>query len=665
MRPHSLRSSLITTLAMAALVPLFAQEYATVRHVDGDAQVLGNRDTQSQQLTINTPLMDGDTVWTGSSGRLDIFLQDGTHLWLDYDTRLEASSFPNLDPSGQHPLVARLWKGTMLLDVQNDPSQNNAGGITTPSSYVTPLQKGLYLINVENVDRTMVTAIEGSCQVSSGGQTVTLDRMTSTYSEYGYGPTPPRPAGDNMAPSLLAFRDHSLPRPERGSDSAKYLPESLAAYASDFDNYGTWSYNATYGNVWRPLPAYAGPNWSPYYDGRWAYTPWGTTWIPDEPWGWAPCHYGRWTFMVGFGWGWVPGVVFSPAWVAWYWGDGWIGWTPYGFNGPCWGPRGWLSVNITNIYVNNVTTVVVGHHGPPPSNIAPILPPHHREPPPIRRGWEGGPDRGGNGWHNQIGGMSGGLHLTPRDIDAYRSGRVDMASLRERAISQRTNNAGQPGLTGFSERPNQPGQGSWGRVSNSPLPPSRAQQGGNPGMTNRPGSDWRRPGGPDSGISPRQGQTPSNGNVNPPRLQPRDGGARENPGYQPPVRNGNGTSSRPEQPQRYQPRPSEQPSYQPRPSQSPSYEPRPYQRPAYEPRPTQQPSYQPRPSEAPSYQPRPSQQPSYQPRPSEPPSYQPRPSQPPSYQPRPEQAPRYIPSRPEPQNQPSRGGNGNRGTHRP
>lgn len=642
MRPHSLRNTLLATLALATLIPLCAQEYATVRHLDGDAQVLGTRDSQAQPITLNTPLMDGDTVWTGSSGRLDIFLQDGTHLWLDYDTRLETTSFPNLDPTGQHPLQARLWKGSMLLDVQNDPAQNSSGGITTPSSYVTPLERGLYLIEVESVDRTMVTAIEGSCQVSSGGQTVTLGRMDATYSEYGYGPTPPRPAGESAAPSLLAFRDQNMPRPERGVDSRKYLPENLAAYASDFDSYGSWSYNATYGNIWRPLPAYAGPEWSPYYNGRWAYTPWGTTWIPYEPWGWAPCHYGRWTFIVGFGWGWVPGVVFSPAWVAWYWGDGWIGWTPYGYNGPCWGPRGWLSVSITNIYVNDIHHVVIGHHNQPPSRIAPILPPRYEGPPNIKHGGGlNGPQRGG--------GMVGGIHLTPRDVDAYRSGRADMASLRERAIAPRPDDSGRPSLTGLSVRPGIPGQISREPGASTPLTPKRGfpETGGN--IPGRSGGSWENPGRYDSGVTPREGQQPG---ITPPRVQPKEGGARNLPGYQTPARDGSGNVTRPEPPQRYQPRPSDPPNYQPRPTQPPSYQPRP----------SQPPSYQPRPSEPPSYQPRPSQPPSYQPRPSEPPSYQPRPSQPSRAEPRQEPAPRYIPSRPEPQNQPSRNENSaNRG----
>jgi len=60
--------------------------------------------------------------------------------------------------------------------------------------------------------------------------------------------------------------------------------------------------------------------WAPYREGHWAWVePWGWTWIDDEPWGFAPFHYGRWAFVAG-AWSWVPGrldpavrPVYAPA----------------------------------------------------------------------------------------------------------------------------------------------------------------------------------------------------------------------------------------------------------------------------------------------------------------------------------------------------------------
>jgi hypothetical protein len=54
----------------------------------------------------------------------------------------------------------------------------------------------------------------------------------------------------------------------------------------------------------------------------------GWLWVSDLEWGWAPFHYGRWTFDPHFGWVWVPGTEWGPAWVAWRSNDEHIGWAP-------------------------------------------------------------------------------------------------------------------------------------------------------------------------------------------------------------------------------------------------------------------------------------------------------------------------------------------------
>ncbi len=50
--------------------------------------------------------------------------------------------------------------------------------------------------------------------------------------------------------------------------------------------------------------------------------------MSDDPWGWATDHYGRWFYDPDYGWVWVPGYEWAPAWVDWVVYDGWIGWAP-------------------------------------------------------------------------------------------------------------------------------------------------------------------------------------------------------------------------------------------------------------------------------------------------------------------------------------------------
>jgi hypothetical protein len=85
---------------------------------------------------------------------------------------------------------------------------------------------------------------------------------------------------------------------------------------------------AEYGTVWRPTRV--SDDWQPYMYGRWVWTRAGWAWASDEPFGWAVYHYGRWAWMPELGWGWLPGRVWSPAWVAWRWNDGYTGWCPLG-----------------------------------------------------------------------------------------------------------------------------------------------------------------------------------------------------------------------------------------------------------------------------------------------------------------------------------------------
>jgi hypothetical protein len=95
-------------------------------------------------------------------------------------------------------------------------------------------------------------------------------------------------------------------------------------YGQALAPYGTWVDDGTYGQVWEPT---TDQDWQPYVDGSWDWTGDGWTWDSDEPWAWT-LHYGRWVLSPTFGWVWVPGDVWGPAWVDWFSGDGFVGWAP-------------------------------------------------------------------------------------------------------------------------------------------------------------------------------------------------------------------------------------------------------------------------------------------------------------------------------------------------
>ncbi|HSN89746.1 MAG TPA: DUF6600 domain-containing protein, partial [Anaeromyxobacteraceae bacterium] len=100
---------------------------------------------------------------------------------------------------------------------------------------------------------------------------------------------------------------------------------SLETFQSPLAAHGDWVVSAGYGRVWRP---YVAAGWRPYYYGRWEWTDEGWFWVSDEPFGWAVYHYGRWAWDPGYGWIWVPGTQWAPAWVTWRYGGDAIGWAP-------------------------------------------------------------------------------------------------------------------------------------------------------------------------------------------------------------------------------------------------------------------------------------------------------------------------------------------------
>ncbi|KAB2968109.1 MAG: hypothetical protein F9K18_03290, partial [Thermoanaerobaculia bacterium] len=101
---------------------------------------------------------------------------------------------------------------------------------------------------------------------------------------------------------------------------------SLGFFYDSLAPHGEWISSAQFGYVWRPVRVDSG--WRPYYDGQWVYTDYGWTFVSDDPWGWATFHYGRWYLDPYYGWVWVPGYEWAPAWVVFHQGAGYVGWAP-------------------------------------------------------------------------------------------------------------------------------------------------------------------------------------------------------------------------------------------------------------------------------------------------------------------------------------------------
>ena len=108
--------------------------------------------------------------------------------------------------------------------------------------------------------------------------------------------------------------------------TAQQVAVSFQMFYDQLSPYGRWIDHPNHGHVWIPSVSVG---FMPYQtSGHWIYTEYGCTWASDYPWGWAPFHYGRWFPDPVYGWVWVPGDEWGPAWVVWSHSSGYYGWAP-------------------------------------------------------------------------------------------------------------------------------------------------------------------------------------------------------------------------------------------------------------------------------------------------------------------------------------------------
>jgi hypothetical protein len=317
------------------------------------------------EASINRPLIPGDNIWTGDRGRAELHV-GSTALRLGANT---AFQFLNLDDDSTQ---IRLSEGTLTVRVRN-LAGSQVFEIDTPNLAFTVLRPGEYRIDANpDSQTTTITVRDGEGEVTGGAEAFVV-RARQQASVRGEDDITYRL---NSAPGLDAWDQWSASRDRREdqSQSARYVSREVPGY-EDLDQYGRWDNQPGYGNVWMPTSVDA--NWAPYQDGHWAWiAPWGWTWVDDQPWGFAPSHYGRWANFGGR-WGWVPGPydatpIYAPALVAWIGlGGGFslsfssgrapaVGWFPLGPREPYFpsyrvSQRYFTRVNNSNTVINNVT----------------------------------------------------------------------------------------------------------------------------------------------------------------------------------------------------------------------------------------------------------------------------------------------------------------------
>jgi hypothetical protein len=252
----------------------------------------------------NRPMVTGDNLWADENSRAEAHI-GSTAIRLGPKTGITFLEITD------RTTQIRLAEGSLIVRLRHVDDEDTYE-IDTPNLSFALLQPGEYRIDVsEDGKQTVTTVWHGRGEVTGAGFSYTVvagQSATFTGSDhldYDLGQIPQADSFDRWA----FDRDDREDR----SDSADYVSRETTGY-EDLDEYGDWSYVAGYGPCWRPRAVVVG--WAPYRFGHWVWiAPWGWTWVEDEPWGFAPFHYGRWAFVTG-GWFWVPGpVVVRPIWA--------------------------------------------------------------------------------------------------------------------------------------------------------------------------------------------------------------------------------------------------------------------------------------------------------------------------------------------------------------
>jgi len=314
---------------------------ARVNLLDGHGAVEPAGSDEWVDDLINRPLTGGDKVWIDAGARAEMHVGSSA-------VRLGARTALQIVAVDDRSVRLRVTAGSINVRIRS--LDDDRFEIETPAGDIELLQPGGYRLDVDDQDtRAQLTVWSGRAAVQ--GVAGSRDVHTNESVEMSGGEQSDLALATAGSPDSLDLWAEDRDHREDESRTAQYVSRDVVGY-EELDGYGSWDVDPVYGSVWYPQVVVV--DWAPYRYGHWVWINlWGWTWIDDAPWGFAPCHYGRWVHMPR-GWAWAPGPrswhrpVFAPALVAWR-GDRYprrgpgapnagsggaplVGWVPLGYN---------------------------------------------------------------------------------------------------------------------------------------------------------------------------------------------------------------------------------------------------------------------------------------------------------------------------------------------
>ncbi|MGC2109548.1 MAG: FecR family protein [Candidatus Korobacteraceae bacterium] len=309
-------SAISTFILAAASIGAFAESHVRIvrlSSVEGKVQMDRGTGEGLERAILNTPIVEGTRIVTGSDGLAEVEFENQSALRLAGNSEVKFTQLL-LNDGGDKVNQIEVVKGIVYLDSAakgEDVYRVVAGGQTLVAHRDT-------LMRIDAASsQVQVAVFKGNVQLENQSQPVTVQKKETLSFD------PANASGYTVAKSIDASPTDAWNK-EREAYASTYAQNqgyggpNRAYGLQDLNYYGDYFYAPGYGYVWQPFGfANSMIGWNPYSNGAWMFYPgMGYAWASVYPWGWLPYHYGSWSFINGKGWAWVPGNSYRGQWYA-------------------------------------------------------------------------------------------------------------------------------------------------------------------------------------------------------------------------------------------------------------------------------------------------------------------------------------------------------------
>lgn len=172
---------------------------AVLGGVAGGAEVVRKGGGQTEPARPGLRLAAGDRLQTSAGVTAEVVMDDGSHLWLSEDSRLEILTLESDARDASRSVVIRLLQGRLVAKVAPLVRGNSRFEVVTPSGWVS-VRGTVFAVAVQPGGRTIIAGLSGEVAVSGGPtqdrHTVLISsRQETVLASPDVAPLPPRPLG--------------------------------------------------------------------------------------------------------------------------------------------------------------------------------------------------------------------------------------------------------------------------------------------------------------------------------------------------------------------------------------------------------------------------------------------------------------------------------------